>query len=92
MGYARPFGQSVSVRRRNRANTLGVCGYVAFVQFGILGEDFRLCRHPIGRLVEIQLVAAGATISIDNAPRLNVLAIGSLVHASDFVRVALPFF
>jgi hypothetical protein len=60
MGYARPLGQTVSVRQRDLANTHGVRGCVALIQIGILGENFRLCRQPIGWLVEIQL----ATISI----------------------------
>jgi hypothetical protein len=68
MGYARPLGQTVSVRQREPTRTV-FAALQRLYQVGILGEDFRLCRHPIGRLVEIQLVAAGATISIDNAPR-----------------------
>ena len=59
MGYARPLGQTVSVRHRNLANTHGVCGSVALIQIGILGEGFLLSRHPIDWLVEIQFLAVG---------------------------------
>jgi hypothetical protein len=56
MGYARSLGQTVSVRQRDLANTHGVCGRVAHIQSGVLGEGFRpvpstdrlACRDPIG--------------------------------------------
>ena len=84
MGYARPLGQTVSVRQRDLANTHGVCGSVALIQIGILGEDFCLCRHPIGWLVEIQFVAVGDHLDPIMHLGVNRLAIlaGSLVHAS----------
>jgi hypothetical protein len=58
MGYARPLGQTVSVRHRNLANMHCVCLCVALIQIGILGEDFCLCRHLIRWLGKIQFVAA----------------------------------
>ena len=67
--YARPLGQTVSVRQRDLANTHGVCGSVALIQIGILGEDFLLCRHPIDWLVEIQFLAVGNVSRSDIAPR-----------------------
>ena len=67
MGYARPLGQTVSVRHRNLANTHGVCGSVALIQIGILGEGFLLSRHPIGWLIEIQFLAVGHHLDPSNA-------------------------
>ena len=68
MGYARPLGQTVSVRQRDLANTHGVCGCVALIQRGILREDFSLGRHPIGRL-SISNLSRRVTISIRNCTR-----------------------
>ena len=59
MGYARPLGQTVSVRHGNLADTHGVCGSVALIQIGILSEGFLLCHQPIGWLSEIQFLAVG---------------------------------
>src|SRR5262245_36493440 len=94
MGYARPLGQTVSVSHGNLANTHNVRGSVALIQIGILGEGFLLSRHPIGWLVEIQFLAVGDHLD----PRMHLgvypfaILTGSLVHASDFLLVALPLF
>src|SRR5262245_48927873 len=94
MGYARSLGQSGSVRHRNRANTHSVRGSVALIQIGILGEGFLLSRHSIGWLVEIQFLAIGDYLDPRMHLGVNPFAIltGPLVHASDFVLVALPLF
>ena len=58
-GMLSPLGQTVSVSHGNLADTHGVCGSVALIQIGILGEGFLLSRHPIGWLIEIQFLAVG---------------------------------
>ena len=93
MGYARPLGQTVSVRHRNLTNAHGVCGSVALIQIGILSEEFRLCLNPIGWLVEIQFLAVGHHLDPVMHYGINGLVFiisGSLFHASDFVFIALP--
>jgi hypothetical protein len=59
MGYARPLGQTVSVRHRDLATTHSVRGCIALIQIGILGEGFFLCGQPIGGLFKIQFLAVG---------------------------------
>ena len=56
---------------------------VALIQIEILREEFRLCRHPIGWLVEIQFLAVGNVLDSIMHLGVNLFAIlaGSLVHA-----------
>jgi ammonia channel protein AmtB len=70
-----PSGKTVSVGQRDLANTHGVCGSVALIQIGIFGEEFRLCRHPIGWLVEIQFLAIGNVLDSIMHLGVNLFAI-----------------
>jgi hypothetical protein len=54
-----PSGKTVSVGQRDLADTHGVCGSVALIQIGMLGEGFLLCHLPIGWLSEIQFLPVG---------------------------------
>src|SRR5215475_6595047 len=89
-----PLGQSVSVHHRNLANTHSIRRSVALIQIGILGEGFLLSRHQIGWLAEIQFLAVGDYLD----PRMHLgvypfaILTGSLVHASNFLPVALQIF
>jgi len=60
----------------------------------VLLEDFLLRPHSIGGLVEIQFVAVGDHLDPQLQGRINRIAFFavSLVHANNFVRVALPLF
>jgi hypothetical protein len=56
---------------------------------GYSWERFRLCRHPIGWLVEIQFIPVRD--HLDPVIHLGVypfaILAGSLVHTSDFLRI-----
>ena len=84
-----PSGKPFQSVTESLADVHGVCGFVAFIQFGILAEDFRLCCHPISWLAEIQFLAIGNVLDSIMHLCLNLFAIlaSSLVHAGDFVRV-----
>jgi hypothetical protein len=60
-----------------------VCGGVALIQRGILCEDLFLCRHPIGRFIDIQFIAEGDHLDPKLHLGVNRLAIlaGSLIYA-----------
>ena len=83
-----PSGKTVSVRQRE-ANAHRVCGSVAPVQIGIFVEDFRLRRHPIGRLVEIQFVAVSHPLKpvMHSALTASRSSPARLFTSGDFVHI-----